>query len=313
VSEKINRKSYANPDAQLTDLSGVRIITFFDNQVQEISRIISEMFEVDEGNSMDRSQILGNDKVGYRSVHFVCSLGDHRKKVREYYGICDLKFEVQIRTVLQHAWAELTHDRSYKFSGKLPEALQRKLNLYAGMLEIIDEAFDEIARSADKYAEQLRITKLSDEKINSISISEFLKRFTAEMNISIDDIRADAMIIEEMERFGLRTIGDLETLLASGVVRALKEAKLRPSGIGFMRITMMYQDLEKYLSIKPSWPSAPLAVYEFLKTKYPDYQIAHIFEKYNKTISEMPDEDFRELISKRRAIILEAKDQHVES
>ena len=94
------------------------------------------IFDVDEANSSDRSKVLKEDKVGYKSVHIVEKLGKQRADLVEYKGIYDLKFEIQIRTVLQHAWAELTHDRSYKIDVVLPPHIQRKINLHAGLLEL---------------------------------------------------------------------------------------------------------------------------------------------------------------------------------
>src|ERR1700722_6249898 len=131
--EKIQRKEYDSPQTQLTDLSGVRIITYLEEQVGEISKIIKSLFEIDVKNSLDRSEFLGDDKVGYRSTHFVCKLGRKRSQLPEYEALGPLNFEIQIRTVLQHAWAELAHDRSFKFGTKLPTKIQRKLNLYSGM------------------------------------------------------------------------------------------------------------------------------------------------------------------------------------
>ncbi|HEV7879737.1 RelA/SpoT domain-containing protein [Bradyrhizobium sp.] len=133
--EKVRRKEYSDPKEQLTDLSGVRVVTYLEEEALQISKAIRALFNIDEQNSHDRSADLGEDRIGYRSTHFVCSLGKERDTLPEYEGIGTLKFEVQIRTVLQHAWAELAHDRSFKFGVALPTKIQRKLNLYSGMLK----------------------------------------------------------------------------------------------------------------------------------------------------------------------------------
>jgi putative GTP pyrophosphokinase len=62
--EKIRRKEYRNPKQQLTDLSGIRVITYLEEQVAQISNVVKELFEIDRKNSLDRTEILGNDKVG---------------------------------------------------------------------------------------------------------------------------------------------------------------------------------------------------------------------------------------------------------
>ena len=155
TEEKIRRKKYTQPQIQLTDLSGIRVITFLETQVKAISDLIRATFEVDDKNSRDRASHLGDDRMGYRSTHFVCTLGQSRKGLREYEALSELIFEVQVRTVLQHAWAELAHDRSFKFGPGLPTTIQRKLNLYSGMLEIVDGAFDEIARDVEAYKSEV--------------------------------------------------------------------------------------------------------------------------------------------------------------
>ena len=120
VLEKSKRKGYKNPKVELTDLAGIRIVMYSESKVEQISNIIRKTFIVDEDNSMDKSKLLGIDKIGYRSVHFVCKLGSDRTVLPELSQYRDLVFEIQVRTVLQHAWAEVAHDRSYKFSGSLP-------------------------------------------------------------------------------------------------------------------------------------------------------------------------------------------------
>lgn len=119
TEEKIRRKKYTQPDVQLTDLSGIRVITFLETQVKAISDLIRATFDVDEKNSLDRASHLGEDRIGYRSTHFVCTLGENRRGLLEYEALSELKFEIQVRTVLQHAWAELAHDRSFKLGSGL--------------------------------------------------------------------------------------------------------------------------------------------------------------------------------------------------
>lgn len=84
--------------------------------------MITGSFNIDEKNSLDKKILLASDQIGYRSVHFVCDLGAQRSGLPEFKDLGGLKFEIQVRTLLQHAWAELAHDRNYKFSGTLLRA-----------------------------------------------------------------------------------------------------------------------------------------------------------------------------------------------
>jgi len=289
VREKANRKSYSNIPSQMTDLSGIRVITFLDSQVHQISQVMSTAFEIDSDNSLDRSQILGNDRVGYRSIHFVCSLGNQRKNILEYKDIASLKFEVQIRTVLQHAWAELTHDRSYKFGGSLPADIQRRLNLYAGMLEIADTAFDEIAKSIDQYRAQLHNKERSSlqlEAINSISLDEFFAKIADQYNLRFStETKDDAVGINELTRFGVETLGDLEALITGDVIDNEKESVGTVSRIGFLRRLMMYNNIEKYLEGGRSWGGLSAISRRLLAKKYGEENLQGIFAKSGRYLS----------------------------
>ena len=74
VLEKISRKKYDNPSVQLTDISGIRVITFLQYGSDSACNLIRDVFVIDEANSLDKSDLLAVDQIGYRSVHFVCCL-----------------------------------------------------------------------------------------------------------------------------------------------------------------------------------------------------------------------------------------------
>src|SRR6266496_123817 len=75
ATEKLRRKNYRHPKSDITDLSGVRVILYFESQVDRASRLVEDAFRVDAKNSMNRDTILSIDQIGYRSVHYVCDLG----------------------------------------------------------------------------------------------------------------------------------------------------------------------------------------------------------------------------------------------
>jgi len=150
-ANKIANEKYTNPSTQITDLSAIRIIACVENDLSKISKLIESIFEIDYDNSIDKSKSLGTDKVGYRSIHYVAKLPSRLTELAEYRKFKNLRFEIQIRTLLQHAWAEIEHDRNYKFSGKLPEDLTRRLKVLAGVLELADREFNQIANEVEKY------------------------------------------------------------------------------------------------------------------------------------------------------------------
>src|SRR5258706_8660106 len=134
---------YRNPMPDITDLAGVRVMTFFPSVVNEVCRLIQDEFEViervDHTASAEREQ-----RLGYLSVHYLVQLASNRKKLSEYKKFDGLIAEIQVRTVLQHAWAEIEHDIRYKSTSAIPQAISRRFMTLAGLLEIADREFEAI-------------------------------------------------------------------------------------------------------------------------------------------------------------------------
>ncbi|MEQ8392469.1 MAG: hypothetical protein RIB30_15895 [Thalassospira sp.] len=275
ISEKIKRKSYSNPLVQMTDITGIRIIVYLESHIPKVCQIIRETFDIDEKNSIDRDRVLGSDRIGYRSVHFVCSLGGRRKDLPEYARIHDLKFEIQVRTVFQHAWAELAHERAYKFSGKLPPHLERQLNLYSGMLESVDKGFDTVASEVDQYSYDLSIEstdRFDDRSIDSIVISKFMSRLIEENELEIDNVDVDSRMVEELKLFGINKVHDLYHICNQMFIDAYLDRSFGyQNTYGFLRDSMMYYDIEKYFQ-KPwaltGWSGTTEESLRLLATKY---------------------------------------------
>ena len=219
ISKKIQRKNYSDPKSQLTDLGGVRVIVFFESDLQRVAEIIKGAFSVDAQNSSDKVKKMSVDQIGYRSLHFVCDMGAERCKLPEYKNLAGLKFEFQVRTVLQHAWAELAHDRNYKFSGKLPEEAERKLYLYAGMLELADKGLNELSREMDQYISQVAHEIERGEffgELNSVSLPGFVAAWASKHKVVLKNYETkDGFqdLLDELAAFGIRDVSDLEKIV----------------------------------------------------------------------------------------------------
>ena len=142
-----------NPVYELTDLCGGRIITTTTQEASTICRQIRKLFHpVDEED--DTSQRHGISAFGYLSVHFLVHFATDRKEmlgVEIPPEIAGLKAEVQVRTLLQHAHAEVTHDRLYKAGYKPPQHCERGAYRMAAVLENTDEEFARFVAQLDAY------------------------------------------------------------------------------------------------------------------------------------------------------------------
>lgn len=143
---KLNSNSepkYNDPLRQITDLAAVRIITYTLADVQAVSSFISKYFEVVEKTDVGEKR-FADGKFGYQSIHFLVKFLDNRANLPDAQVFAGLVCEMQIRTILQHAWAELEHDIQYKNQSGLPADIQRKFMSLAGLLEIADREFQSI-------------------------------------------------------------------------------------------------------------------------------------------------------------------------
>lgn len=178
--DKVQRigKDYDNPLVELTDLSGIRIIAYYLEDVDKIGEILKREFEVDDANSVDKAQAADPDRFGYLSVHYVVTLSPSRKELGEWKPYSDLKAEIQVRTVLQHAWAAIDHKLRYKTAREMPRNLRRQLFRLSALLELTDDEFSNLrARSeklAEQYSEDVRKGEY-DIELNLASIDTYLE------------------------------------------------------------------------------------------------------------------------------------------
>jgi len=139
---------------EITDLVGLRIITYFEDSITQAATLIEQHFQVDFSHSSNKLQYRDLGKFGYRSLHYTCALD--AKAQTEIEIPPEFRFEIQIRTVLQHAWAEVEHDLGYKAQDTIPEVIRRRFNRVASLLEIADQEFETIKRDLKTYELTLR-------------------------------------------------------------------------------------------------------------------------------------------------------------
>lgn len=170
MSKKLDGKPEKyNSLNDITDIAGIRIITYYSEDVDKIADIIKKEFNIDWENSIDKRELLDPDRFGYLSLHYVAGLSQERLALREYSHFQEMKFEIQIRSILQHTWAEIEHDLGYKSDIEIPRQIRRNFSRLAGLLEIADEEFMNIKHQLLNYKEEVE-KKLQKDNIESQSI-----------------------------------------------------------------------------------------------------------------------------------------------
>ena len=206
-----NRPKYDKPLIQITDLAGVRVITFFLSSVSAIEDVIQREFWIHE--KTDKSKLLEQEeRLGYHSVHYIVGLRESRYSLPEYARFRELCVEVQVRTILQHAWAEIEHDVQYKAKDALPARIRRRFMTLAGMLEIADREFQGI-QEEDAHLRALARSdvaagRLAEVEITSDALKAYVdRRLGSDGRMSDFSYRYTAQLLESL---GFRNLGQVD-------------------------------------------------------------------------------------------------------
>lgn len=224
---KVKRKNYSNL-AEITDLCGIRIITYFSDDVDKIAELISQEFEVDVENTIDKRKSEDPTKFGYVSLHYVVGLKEENTSPTLYGRFKNIKLEIQIRTVMQHAWAEIEHDLGYKSKEDIPDQYRRQFSRLAGLIELADDNFLQLKNNINNYEQEIRKKLPTSKKEIPIDSSTLMTYVTEDQNyvellntIKSSDVDIDfnidssflSTVVQRVKKLGLKTIGEIDELL----------------------------------------------------------------------------------------------------
>lgn len=144
---------YLNPSTEITDAVGLRVIVPLSTDVMPVKALLHERYVVEEEAERGADTLV--DVPGYQSLHLLIRLSEADKRDPEFRDMQDMTAEVQVRTILQHAWASLQHDLMYKTDRPPTPSLKRRLVALAGVLELADREFVQVRH---EHAEAVRVT-----------------------------------------------------------------------------------------------------------------------------------------------------------
>lgn len=200
--------------SDITDILGARIITFYTDDVDRIAAMAEQLFEIDWDNSVDKRMLHQLDSFGYNSLHYICKLPGY-----------DFRFELQLRTTLQHAWASINHDNGYKTGVEIPREYLRRINRLAGILEMADDEFSRIRTEITDYRRRVQQLvqngKLDDVLLDGDTFNSYLqarpfdalnKRIAAINQAEIQEVPL-IRYLRVFNAFGCKTLGDVQRLV----------------------------------------------------------------------------------------------------
>ena len=200
--------------SDITDVLGARIITYYTDDVDRIAAMAEQLFEIDWTNSVDKRLLHQLDSFGYNSLHYICRLPNY-----------PYRFELQLRTTLQHAWAAINHDTGYKSGVEIPREYLRRINRLAGLLEMADDEFSRIRSEITDYRRRVQQLvqngKLDDVLLDGDTFRSYLQikpldalnRRIAAINQA--EILEASLIryLRVLKELGCKTLGDVSRLI----------------------------------------------------------------------------------------------------
>lgn len=195
----------------ITDLVGLRVITFYTDEVDKVAVIAKSLFDIDWQESVDKRKLHELDAFGYNSLHYICRLRTGGPR-----------FELQMRTALQHVWSTIEHDTGYKGDVKIPREYKRQFSRLAGMLELIDEEFSRLRMVLTDYRRQtlalVKSGKLDDVPLSRETFRSYLELQPFDrLNHRIAAVNQAEVFpvgmmpyLRVLESFGMETLGDVQ-------------------------------------------------------------------------------------------------------
>lgn len=226
---------YPEPWQNIHDLIGVRITTFHSTEIPVAINVLGQSFEV--LRSVDKAaetKVAGD--FGYGSHHLVLRVEEDSDELEDYRGMV---FEVQVRTVLQHAWAEFEHDIRYKSgTDHLDPQVDRAFTLAAGLIELADQQFDQIAALKGSQVEAGDEVELTAETLPGVLAVLVESRFPRSRS---DHYR---WLQELLSAHGITKVAQLRELLQESDIQAVRAAmkyRYRPSQVRIIDDLLLYR------------------------------------------------------------------------
>lgn len=212
------------------DLLGIRVITLHSSEIPQLKQALSEAFEI--VSVIDKAaENARAGKFGYASQHLIV-------RDKEPHSGPEL-LEIQLRTVLQHAWAEFEHDIRYKNRQQVDPQVHRAFTLAAGLIELADQQFDMIAEHMEAQAAE---RSTAGATIDAKTLPRQLSAIIGE-KFPTSRLEYYSYAVSMLAAHGITTYGELADLLSPDHQEKLEEAMgytYRPGQVRFIDDMLLF-------------------------------------------------------------------------
>ncbi len=261
LEEKAQRKLYKEPLRQTPDIVGARIVALYRSDLPRIVAVLHDAFSViHQEDKVDGAEL---EEFGYMSHHLEARIPSTHSGPR-YAEIKDITFEIQVRTVLMDAWANVSHHLAYKGEETIPPELRRDFHALSGLFYVADKHFElflDRARDVGTSTREPGRKRLDEIPLSLDTLVGYLERQYPDRRRS--SRRAVAELADELQKFGYGDLAALNDMLVKTADRFAKSEKNSPplgmkgrryADVGVVRTSLATIDHEyqNYLSGKAS-------------------------------------------------------------
>jgi putative GTP pyrophosphokinase len=178
ISKALYRdKGYANPYEDITDKVGVRFVVLLQEDIEMIKNIIKNagFWSCEETRDFEKERLENPTMFIYQSVHFVVK-NTNEITIDNIQIPPQTPCEIQVRTLLQHAYSELTHDTIYKPKTRVDPLAHRLVARSMALIETTDDIFSNVNRTLGKMAEEMTNTLQELLQLYSVKVSQDVMR-----------------------------------------------------------------------------------------------------------------------------------------
>lgn len=246
--KKFAKKKYIDPKHEMSDLVGARFVVLLRSDIPIVEHAIrtNNAWTARRDRHPLDERLEAPSSFDYQSVHYI--VRNPEERMIENVSIpAEMACEVQVRTVLQHAYAELGHDRIYKDDGPVPKSVHRLIARCMALMETTDEIFCSAVEELDRV-------NLSHKKWASLLDAHF-----SEAGIAFIPTLSDHEAIQILDTFrDLIQSADMDAVfgqLPSSVMNKIKERAGEDKLFGKPLILLVYWLVKNHSdSVKQHWP-----------------------------------------------------------
>lgn len=247
------RPVYRDPQRDITDQVGLRVITYVHSDVQAVVDLLDDQVAVHDDRDLGE-ETASEGRFGYASRHLLVGLHPEQEGRPEHRALRGRQAQVQIRTVLQHAWAEFEHDIRYK--GSIPEEhvpeFDRRFTLAAGLLELADREFTAIRdRLREGSGDQPADPEDDDPRLSPRDLAAFLAGQYPDAGWSRTEHYAwIARTVLELGITSLKDLGDIVRPVDTATLMERMDYRYPPGAVRRLDDALLWALGERYVELQ---------------------------------------------------------------